>query len=230
MGDVALVIAAIATVVYALVTALLWADAITYRASAQVAVYPTKFDPTARYVALVAENYGPAAARELDLVFYFADAAGAEVGNSRRHYREPVVGPDRPRRFLPRVNKSDLLTLEEMANAGLHLKVEWSWRHRGLIGRLVRRHESTDYGMVEFRDGLYGGEALAEEEPLDALPRIQKDLHELADQVRRIHDIMDAPRLEAQIRAYKADRDKKARPAARSTKTPRPRGAKTPSV
>jgi hypothetical protein len=79
----ALAIAALATVAYALLTYLLWADSSTFRATANVAVYPSPFDRTARYFSVLAENYGPAPALNFSVTYWLIGGHGEQLFNDR---------------------------------------------------------------------------------------------------------------------------------------------------
>ena len=226
LTDNALIIAALATVAYAILTYMLWSDARMLRTTAHVAVYPAPFDPTARYAAVVAENYGPAVARDFDLQFHLADESGVDIGGGR-HHREPVLGPGRPRRFLPRVTDDKIETLDELANRGAHVQAEWQWRDQdSLLGSLIRRvpkaslagglvgnrvatrgklhTESATFSLRELRDGLYGGGAIAEHDPIDALPGLERAVEALTKEVTGIHRIMAEPGLRRAREAMRA--------------------------
>jgi len=247
LTDNAVIIAALAAVAYSILTYMLWSDARTFRTSANVSVYPAPFDPSARYAAVVAVNYGPAVARDFDLRFHLVDEGGADIGGAR-HHREPVLGPGRPRRFLPRVADNKLQTLQELADMGARVELEWEWRDQssllgdlrrrlpqGSLGQTLfgdgsavrgRRHkESATFSLTELRDGLYGGGAVADRDALDALPDLHKAVAELMTEVRGIHQIMAEPGLQ---RAREAGRAQLAIPAATPAK-PRRGAARAPA-
>ena len=209
IAALAAVVAAVATVAYAVLTYLLWADASTFRSTASVAVYPSPFDPTARYLSVVAENYGPAAALKFSLTYTLSGGHGEQIAVTKT-YSEPVFGPNRTRRFMPRVDGAGKIeTLAEMADRQVVVSIKWEWQDRGgVFGRTRKRHEEATYPLADYRKGLHGGEALADRQTFDILSALQDDLHNLAGEVESIRGIMEEPRNQRQLEALMAQHAK----------------------
>jgi hypothetical protein len=209
IAALAAVVAAVATVAYAVLTYLLWADSSTFRSTANVAVYPAPppFDRTSRYLAVVAENYGPAPALQFTVSYCLVGGHGESLAG-KRTYREPVFGPGKTRRFMPGPDGAGKIeTLSELADKNVVIRLEWQWQDRGgVFGRTRKHNQEATHPLTEIRDGLYGSPALSEERLLDVFSSMQDDMHELAGEVRSMREIMEEPRTQRQITDYLAKR------------------------
>ena len=155
------------------------------------------------YLVVKAENYGPAAATNVIIDMRLLTPAGDAIEASKKRMREPVWGVGHHRTFMPR--RSDQIeALNDLADAGLRLKLEWSWsdgrRSGWLRGGLPRQERTVTYSLRDFADDMYGGGALIEANPLDQLPKIVSNLKKLTHSVDEIPRVLDRPRTEALIR------------------------------
>jgi hypothetical protein len=121
-----------------------------------------------------------------------------------------------------------------LADKGVVAHLKWEWQDRGgFRGRKRTRRQEVVYSLKDIRDGLYGGEALGEHTMLDHIEQVQKDMHDLANEVERIRNILDAPRQEKQLADFLASRaaEEAAAKQAAEAKTPtrRKRGQAAPS-
>jgi len=244
VGVVIAVVAAVGTWAYFIVTYFLWLDARRLRSAAVVSVFPQPFDRTALYVSLIVENYGPAPATDFEFHFVIAASDGTTI--DERRYREPVLGPGRQRRFLPRSPVSTTPTLTQLADQGATATIEWQWRdgrespfqrfrrrlrHLGRYEPALEAQRAT-YSFSDYRDGLYGGGALAEAESLESIvAKMAESLDGLETSAEKLQQVwVERPRLLEALRAFRADEA-----AVKADKPPTPpkrrrRTSETPKV
>lgn len=179
-------IVAISATVSAVITILLLLEARTtrnLRRIADVVAYPTAHGAAGMYLELVALNGGPTNARDVKIAFRFTGPDGTIEGAPRTQV-DPLLAPGHNRRFLASPSEG-LATLNEYADRGLTLEVDWSWTDdRRRFWFLPRRHQRfAEWAAADLRAGLYGGWALTERDRDD-------DIHKIADAARDIEKHM----------------------------------------
>lgn len=158
------------------------------RSVAQVEAYPALHGPNGVFLSVRLENYGPANARDVELVYRLRDPAGEVVGE-RRH-GQAVLAVGQHKTFLPDaalVGASSRKFMNDLAEGDLRLEAEWSWRdgrrrpRLGLPRATHRRH--FEAAAEDLRRDLYGGWSLNErtiDESLDAVADELLELRKLA--------------------------------------------------
>lgn len=215
-ANLAVWVAAIATVIYAFLTLLLLFEARlnrNTRLEANVATYPTPHAESGMYLDVIAENYGPASATDVVVIIRLLDESGNPIGSSEQRLAEPVWGPGRLRKFMPRPDSEGQITvLNELAGAGMSLYLEWSWTdgRRSLrdivVRRPTRQHHIRTFELRKYREDIYGGKAMIDHDPLNALPKIREELERLRRVIEKIHGTMDGPAMRIWISELTANR------------------------
>jgi hypothetical protein len=135
---------------------------------------------------VVAQNFGPAPARDVVVEYWFVRPDGQEIETPRPRHSEPFVVPGQVRRFLPR-GPAGIETLSSFADQGLVLGLRWEWSDghrtlRQLVRRKTGRHEaSATHSVSQYRDDLHRGRALTHGEPLDEIEKELKKLREAVE-------------------------------------------------
>lgn len=180
---------AAATIAYTVITLALLLEARgtrVMRREAQLEAYPRPWERAPMYIAISVVNYGPAIARNVDLTFWL-EKDGEEVGGSRRVHGEPLFPSGWHRTFLPdRDDAGGATTLDELANQGLTLRLQWSWTDgRQWPWKTARpRERRTVYSMADLRTKFYGGGALVESDAAASAERA-------ADEVGKIRSVLE---------------------------------------
>jgi hypothetical protein len=184
-------IVAVTATVSAILTVLLLLEARSTRNLGRVARVEARaknHPPASFLLELDVCNYGPASARDVVISHHLTAPDGTVAGKSRRQ-AETMLGVGEARKFLPATpGKSSMLN--EMAQAGLTLHVEWSWADdRRLLWFFPKRHQQKrTWPAADLARDLYGGWALTERDGAE-------DLHEIAEKLREIERHQKAERL-----------------------------------
>lgn len=196
-------IVAVTATVSAILTVLLLLEARSTRNLGRVARVEARaknHPPASFELELDVCNYGPASAREVVISYHLAGADGAVVGESRRQ-AETMLGVGEARKFLPAMASGSSM-LNDLAQAGVTLHVEWSWADdRRLLWFFPKRHtQKRTWPAADLARDLYGGWALTERDGAE-------DLHEIAVKMREIESHQKAGRgaIERGVNAFIRD-------------------------
>lgn len=204
---VATAVVAIATAVYVGLTRRLLGEAQASREAgfrAAVEAYPRLYGPHGILLALQLENFGPANAADVELVYRITNPVSR--GSSQRHAR-PLLGRGQHVLVLPDRASSATLgsSFAQLAETGLSLEVEWRWKDA--LGEPHSR--SFVASFAELHRDLYGGITLGQPTTDDSLvliaDRLEKVSLALAELVDFAGDESHARRLDRAAKAAGRD-------------------------
>lgn len=214
------VVVAVAAVVSAILTAFLLLEQRANRSVAQVEAYPALYGPSGMILSLRLHNYGPAPARDVELVYRLVGRDGETLGE-RRH-AQPVLTVGAHMTFLPDLvipNRTSGFALNDLAREEMRLESEWAWtdgRRRLRLGLPSAVHtDKLSVPTQQLRDDLHGGWSLHEETIQESLEAIAKEI----EKVRKLRERRDSDERLARMTLSEPDQT----PTTPGTGRPRPR-------
>lgn len=177
------VIVAITAVLSIALSMFLLFDIRATRSAAQVVAYPRLWSPGGMILALRLANYGPAAARDVELVYTLRDREGKVV--AERRHGQAVLPAGGHVTFLPDSaieGKSGGLFLNDLADMDLELSATWSWRddrrRLAVLEHAIHRGEMAALTQ-DLRRDFYGGWSLYEPTSQESMEAIAEELEEI---------------------------------------------------
>jgi hypothetical protein len=178
---------AVVTLVYTLITLAIVLETRRSRLVAGEATVLYRASPWPKMHLVLAvriENYGPAVARDVTFTYWLSRADGSHVQgeDAAGSLHEALLPIGLPREALPHDPAAQNRNMDGLAEAGLMLNAEWSWRDG-----CRHLHKAKDSRRVaQVAEDYHGSKVLIEHFPLDSLPKIEKHLDGISDSLSEI--------------------------------------------